>query len=57
MARLRDIAKLIRSKNAGPFQLTLDIMFPNARSYRHVVEAGGAVFAAQGIRSGHGRGR
>ena len=39
MARLRDIAKLIRTKNAGPFQLTLDVMFPDARSYRHVVEA------------------
>jgi hypothetical protein len=40
MARLRDIAKLIRSKNAGPFQLTLDIMFPDARSFQHVVDAG-----------------
>jgi len=39
MARLRDIAKLIRTKNAGPFHLTLDVMFPDARSYRHVVEA------------------
>ncbi|WHZ12820.1 MAG: hypothetical protein OJF60_003261 [Burkholderiaceae bacterium] len=40
MARLRDIAKLIRTKNAGPFQLTLDIMFPDARSYQHVVASG-----------------
>lgn len=40
MARLRDIAKLIRTKNAGPFQLTLDIMFPDARSYEHVVASG-----------------
>lgn len=40
MARLRDIAKLIRTKNAGPFQLTLDIMFPDARSYEHVVRSG-----------------
>lgn len=39
MARLRDIAKLIRTKNAGPFQLTLDVMFPDERSYRHVVQA------------------
>lgn len=39
MARLRDIAKLIRTKNAGPFQLTLDVMFPDERSYLHVVQA------------------
>ena len=39
MTRLRDIAKLIRTKNAGPFQLTLDVMFPDERSYRHVVQA------------------
>jgi hypothetical protein len=40
MTRLRDIAKLVRTKNAGPFQLTLDIMFPDARSYEHVVASG-----------------
>jgi hypothetical protein len=37
MTRLRDLAKLIRTKNAGPFQLTLDIMFPDSRTYEHVV--------------------
>lgn len=46
MARLRDIAKLIRTKNAGPFQLTLDIMFPDARSYQHVVASGVISIAA-----------
>lgn len=40
MARLRDLARLIRTKNAGPFQLTLDILFPDARSYEHVVASG-----------------
>jgi hypothetical protein len=40
MTRLRDIAKLIRTKNAGPFQLTLDIMFQDSRSYEHVVASG-----------------
>jgi hypothetical protein len=40
MARLRDLAKLIRTKNAGPFQLTLDIMFPDARTFEHVVASG-----------------
>jgi hypothetical protein len=47
MARLRDIAKLIRSKNAGPFQLTIDIMFADAHSFRHVVDAG--VITAAGM--------
>lgn len=40
MARLRDVAKLIRSKNAGAFQLTYDIMFPDRQSYDHVVASG-----------------
>lgn len=40
MARLRDIAKLVRTKNAGPFQLTLDIMFPDEASYARVVASG-----------------
>jgi hypothetical protein len=40
MARLRDLARLIRTKNAGPFQLTLDILFPDVRRYEHVVASG-----------------
>ena len=40
MARLRDLARLIRTKNAGPFQLTLDVMFPDRASYDHVVASG-----------------
>ncbi len=28
-----DVAKVIRSKNAGPFELTLDIIFKDAKSY------------------------
>ena len=31
MATLGDLAKLVRSKNAGPFWLTIDIMFDDAR--------------------------
>lgn len=38
--RLRDIAEVIRSKNAGPFQLTIDIMFPNRRIYEEVKKSG-----------------
>lgn len=40
MTRLRDIAKLIRTKNAGPFTLTMDVMFADTRSYQHVVDSG-----------------
>jgi len=37
---LEDIAKVIRSKNAGPRCTTLDIMFNNDEDYRKVVESG-----------------
>lgn len=37
MARLGDLASVIRSKNAGPFQVTIDIMFANAGDYRRVL--------------------
>ena len=36
MTKLADIAKLIRSKNAGPFELTIDIMFENEADYVNV---------------------
>ena len=37
MARLGDLASVIRSKNAGPFQVTIDIMFASAADYRKVL--------------------
>ena len=37
---LADCASLIRSKNAGPFALTFDVMFSEERMYRHVKAAG-----------------
>ena len=37
---LADIANLIRSKNAGPFTLTFDIMFTELASYRRVKTSG-----------------
>lgn len=40
MARLDEIAKTIRSKNAGVNQITFDIIFPDAASYRRVVASG-----------------
>ena len=40
MARLEDLASVLRSKNAGPFQITVDIMFDNEESYRRVRDCG-----------------
>ena len=40
MPRLGDITRLIRSKNAGPFLVTFDILFDDEKVYRHVVESG-----------------
>ena len=39
MAILGDYAKLIRSKNAGPFMLTFDIMFSDEKSYRKIINS------------------
>lgn len=36
MRKITDLAKVIRSKNAGPFELTLDIMFNDAETYDKV---------------------
>jgi len=38
--KLRDLADIIRSKNAGPYELTFDIMFKTEEIYRAVVAAG-----------------
>lgn len=40
MAKLRELAKVIRSKNAGPYEITFDIMFPDAASYERVKDSG-----------------
>jgi hypothetical protein len=38
--RLADLAAMVRSKNAGPFVLTFDIMFDDVATYRRVKESG-----------------
>jgi len=40
MTALARLARLIRSKNAGPFELTFDIMFDDAATYRRVKDSG-----------------
>ena len=37
---LGQLAKFLRSKNAGPFKLTLDIFFNNSQDYKKVKESG-----------------
>lgn len=37
---LGDVAKVIRSKNAGPFLTTIDIMFEAEAEYRDIVSRG-----------------
>jgi hypothetical protein len=45
MAKLWQVAKLIRSKNAGPFELTFDVIFRDRDAYEAVRDAG--VLSAQ----------
>lgn len=40
MTALARLARLIRSKNAGPFELTFDIMFDDAATYERVKRSG-----------------
>jgi len=40
MSRLRDIASIVRSKNAGPLYLTLDVMLPDETTFRRVLASG-----------------
>ena len=42
MAKLKELAKIIRSKNAGPYEITFDIMFPDKESYE-IAKASGAL--------------
>lgn len=35
-----DLATFVTSKNAGPFLLTLDVVFPDADTYRRVTRLG-----------------
>lgn len=40
MTQLHELAHLIRSKNAGPFELTIDVMFENRAAYERVRDSG-----------------
>jgi hypothetical protein len=40
MAKLKDIAKACKSKNAGPFEITIDVMFDEAKTFEAVRKTG-----------------
>ena len=37
---LYGLARILRSKNSGPFEITLDVLFDDADAYRRVKDAG-----------------
>lgn len=40
MTRIRDLAKACKSKNAGPYEVTLDIMFGDRETFDRVRRSG-----------------
>ena len=38
--KLSELAKTIRSKNAGPFEITFDVMFDDGEKYQRVKDSG-----------------
>lgn len=40
MSRLVDLAKVLRSKNSGPFAITLDVLFDDRKAYERVKASG-----------------
>lgn len=51
--KLHELAAVVRSKNAGPFMVTIDVFFEDAESFERVRRAGvldpAAVAAAYGV--------
>lgn len=50
--RLKDLAKVIRSKNAGPFRITFDVLFEDRTVYERVRDSG--AFTRQTIAEAYG---
>ena len=40
MTRVADLARVVRSKNAGALQITLELMFDDEATYRRVLDSG-----------------
>jgi len=39
-ATVQELASVLRSKNAGPFQITIDVIFGDAQNYQRVLQSG-----------------
>lgn len=52
MTRLCDVASMVRSKNAGPFWLTIDIAAPDEESFRRIAGSSVTDPAAMATRFG-----
>jgi len=50
--RLRDLAILVRSKNAGPFMLTIDVFFDGPETLRRAAES--AALSADSVAEAYG---
>ena len=53
MPRIRDLAQVCKSKNAGPFELTIDVVFDDRATFekvRHPVAVNQAVHRSTGGR-------
>lgn len=40
MAKLGDVVSVLRTKNAGPFQITIDLMFAEQADFDRVIDSG-----------------
>lgn len=40
MPKLYELSKVLRSKNSGPFEVTMDILFEDKETYEHVKKSG-----------------
>ncbi|MGW4587762.1 DUF4387 domain-containing protein [Amycolatopsis thermoflava] len=40
MSTLAELATVVRSKNAGPYEITLDVLFEDPRTYARVRDSG-----------------
>lgn len=52
MTRLDSLARVVRSKNAGPLTITLDVMFEDRAAYDRVLQSPG--FSAEAIGRAYG---
>ena len=43
---LRELARVVRSKNSGPFELTFDVMFASREDFQRVRDSGAVTLAS-----------